>query len=149
MATGPNRVLAALVGVVVLLAVAAGVVSSRREATVLDRGTPEGVTQAYVQAVLDDDPAAAAALLSPASGCDINDVAQSYLPEAVRVVLESTTVDADTAVVTLRVTDTYGGGPFDSSEYSHTERVTLARDDGAWLVVGSSWLLPSCGPAKG
>lgn len=149
MAAAPNRVLAVLVGVVVLLAVVAGVVASQRQAPVLDRDSPEGVTQAYVQAVIDGDHLAAADLLSPSSGCDLADVSQAYLPEAVRVVLESAEVEGDQAVVVLRVTDRYSDGPFGSSEYSHTERVTLAREGGTWLVTGSSWLLPTCGPTKG
>lgn len=148
MTTGPNRVLAALVGVVVVLAFVAGVVASRRQVVALDSGTPEGVAQAYIRAVLDDDLAAAAALLSPASGCAIADTARS-MPDTVRVVLESTVVDGAAAVVTLRVTDSEGEGPFAASPRSHTERVTLARADGAWLVTGSSWLLPGCGHEKG
>lgn len=148
MTTGPNRVLAALVGVVVVVAIAAGVVASRRPVVTLDGGTPEGVTQAYVRAVLDDDLAGAAALLSPASGCGIADTVQS-MPDTVRVVLESAFVDEGTAVVTLRVTDSDGDVPFAGSSRSHTERVTLARADGVWLVTGSSWLLPGCDHRKG
>lgn len=148
MPTGPNRVLAALVGVVVLLAVVGGVVASRRQITALESGTPEGVTQAYVRAVLDGDLAAAAPLISPASGCTIADIAGS-LPGTVRVVLERTDVEADTAVVTLRVTDSDGDAPFGSSAHAHTERIALVRADGAWLITRSPWLLPGCVHTKG
>ena len=53
------------------------------------------------------------------------------------------------AVVTLEVTDQFSDGPFGTSEYSHRERVTLEREGGTWLIRGSSWLLPTCGPMKG
>ena len=149
MAASPNRVLVGLVGAVVLLAAVAGVVASQRESPVLDTGTPEGVTQVYVQAVIDGDHLGAADLLSPTSDCDLDDVSQAYLPDSLRVVLESTDVDGDRAVVTIVVTDRFSDGPFGASEYAHTERVTLAREGGSWLVTGSSWLLPSCGPMKG
>lgn len=122
--------------------------ASQRESPLLDRGTPEGVTQEYVQAVIDGDHLRAADLLSSESGCDLTDVSQAYLPDSLRVVLESAEVDGDRAVVTLDVTDQFSDGPFGTSEYSHTERMTLAREGGTWLVSGSSWLLPICGPAK-
>ncbi|HEY3436859.1 MAG TPA: hypothetical protein VGK35_04150 [Actinotalea sp.] len=149
MIAGPNRLLAVFVSVIVVLAVVAGVVASRRTSPVLDRATPEGVTQAYVQAVLAGDMAGAADLLAPASGCDITDTGQAYLPDSVRVVLESTTVDGSKAVVTLRVTDSYGDEPFGDGGYTHTERVTLEKDGGRWRVLASPWLLPMCVGAKG
>lgn len=145
----PNRLLAAAVGGVLLLAVLAGVMASRRESPVLDRETPEGVTQEYVQAVIDGDHLRAADLLSPTSGCDLADVSQAYLPDSLRVVLNSVEVDGERAVVTLEVTDRFSDGPFGTSEYSHTERLTLEREGGTWLISGSSWLLPTCGPMKG
>ena len=149
MAASPNRVLVGLVGAVVLLAAVAGVVASQRDSAVLDAGTPEGVTQVYVQAVIDGDHLRAADLLSPTSDCDLADVSQAYLPDSLRVVLESTDVDGERAVVEVRVTDRFSDGLFGASEYSHTESVTLAREGGTWLVTASSWLLPTCGPMKG
>jgi hypothetical protein len=55
MASGPNRVLAAVVGVVVLLAGIAGVVAANRTAPTLDPSSPQGVVQQYLKAVLDGD----------------------------------------------------------------------------------------------
>ncbi|RYV50907.1 hypothetical protein [Pengzhenrongella frigida] len=149
MTSGPNRVLAILVGLVVVLAAVAGVVVANRTAPSLDADTPAGVVQEYLQAVLAGDYPAAADLISPSSPCDAADVAQAYLPETARVVLDRTTVDGDRAVVTLDVTENAGDGPFGDSGYSHTERINVAREGGAWKITGSPWLLYSCDSTKG
>jgi hypothetical protein len=146
---GPNRVLVVLVGVVVLLAAIAGVVLARRAAPVLDHGTPAGVVQEYLKAVIDGDYPAAAALVSSSSGCGVSDVAAASIPDSVRIVLKHTAVTGDSAVVTVDVTEGTDEGPFGSSGYSHTERITLQRDGGAWTITGSSWLLYPCAATKG
>ncbi len=138
MTSGPNRVLAVLVGAVLLLAVVAGVVVANRSVPVLDPDSPEGAAQAFLQAVVDEDYAAAANLLSTSSACDAADIA--YYSESSRIVLDRVTVDGDTAVVTVRVTES-GGDLFGGSGWSHTERLTLEREDGAWKVTGSPWLM--------
>ena len=143
-----NRVLAFFVGAVVLLAILAGVVLSRRTAPLLDPGTPAGTVQAYVTAVTAGDYRAAAGLLSPLSGCDVADLTASPAPGSARVVLERTAVEGDYAVVTVNVTDEYQGGPFESSGYSRSERITLQREGGRWRITGSPWLLSSCGSTK-
>jgi hypothetical protein len=149
MATRPDRVLALLVGAIVFLAVVAGVVVANRSAPDVDPGTPEGVVQQYLQAVVDGDYPAAADLLAPSSGCDLSDVSAAYAPGSAQVVLKDTAVDGDRAVVTVDVTEGAGDDLFGSSGYSHTERVTVVRDDGAWKIAGSTWLLYSCGVTKG
>jgi len=143
-----NRVLALLVGGVVLLAVLAGVVVSRRTTPDLDPTTPAGVVQEYLKAVVDGDYPVAAKLLSPASGCSASDVSSAYAPGSAQIVLDRTAVNGDHAVVTVDVTEG-SGDPFGSSGYSHTERITLQRDGGLWKITGSPWLLPSCGFPKG
>lgn len=148
MTRGPNRVLAFLVIAVVLVAASAGVVVANRSTPTLDPDTPEATVQQYLQAVLDGDFPAAADLLAGSSDCDTSDVAQAYLPESARIVLDRTTVDGDRAVVTLDVADG-GGGPFGDSGYSRTERVSLALEDDAWKITGSSWLLYTCDSTEG
>lgn len=145
---GPNRVLGVLVGAVVVLAVVAGVVAANRTTPTLDRGRPEGVVQEYLQAVIAGDFHAAAGLLAPSSGCDASDVAAAAIPESARIVLKHAAVDGDHAVVTVEVTEDSGGDPFGSG-FSHTERITLERDGGAWKITGSPWLLYPCDSTKG
>jgi len=144
-----NRVLAIFVGAVVLLAVLAGVVVANRAAPDLNPGTPEGVVQRYLQAVFAGDYPAAVDLLSPSSGCDASDIAAGYGPAPARIVLDHTAVNGDHAVVTVKVTEGTEGGPFDSSGYSHTERITVQRESGVWKITGSPWLLSPCGSTKG
>lgn len=144
-----NRVLAIFVGAVVLLAVVAGLVVANRDTPALDPHTPEGVVQQYLQAVIAGNYPAAAELLSPSSGCDVSDLVAAYAPGSARVVLDHTTVDGDHAVVIVDVTEDSGDGPFGSSGFSHTERITVQREAGAWKITGSPWLLSSCGYTKG
>lgn len=144
-----NRALAVFVGAVVLLAVLAGVVVANRATPDLDRATPEGVVQQYLQAVFDGDYPIAAGLLSPSSGCDVSDVAAAYAPASARIVLGHSAVNGDHAVVTVKVTEGSGDGPFQSSGYSRTERITVQREGGVWKITGSPWLLPSCNSTKG
>ncbi len=148
MRSGPGRVLAVLVGAIAVLAVIAGVVVAHRPTPTLDPGTPEAVVQEYLRAVLAGDYPAAAATLSPRSGCDARDVAAAYVPSPVRVVLVRSAIDGDVAVVTVDVTEGAADDLFGASGYTHTERITLERDAGQWLILGSSWLLSSCGSTK-
>lgn len=149
MASGPNRVLAVVVGVVVLLAAIAGVVAANRTAPTLDPGTPQGVVQEYLKAVLKGDYPAAAALLSPTSGCTSSDVSSTSFSDSARIVLKDTAVDGDTAVVTVDVTEGADSGPFGDTGYTHTERITTQREGSTWMITGSPWLLYRCGSTKG
>jgi len=149
MSSGPNRVLAALVGVVVVLAVIAGVVGANRRAPTLDPNTPQGVVQEYLEAVLAGDYPAAAKLLSSDSGCGLSDVSSTTVSESARIVLKDTVVDGGTAVVTVDVTEGADSGPFGDSGYTHTERITAERDGSAWKISGSPWLLYMCQSTKG
>ncbi len=144
-----NRVLAVFVGAVVLLAVLAGVLVTNRAAPSLSPDTPEGVVQQYLKAVFAGDYPVAAALLSPSSGCKVSDVAAAYAPESAQVVLDHTAVTGDHAVVTLKVTEGSGSGPFESSGYSHKERITVQREGGVWKIASSPWLLSPCNAVKG
>ncbi len=148
MRSGPGRVLAVLVGAIAVLAVIAGVVVAHRSTPALEPGTPEAVVQEYLTAMLAGDYPAAVDTLSPRSGCDARDVAAAYVPSPVRVVLVRSAVDGDVAVVTVEVTEGAADDLFGASGYAHTERITLARDAGRWLILGSSWLLSSCGSTK-
>jgi len=149
MSSGPNRVLAAVVGVVVVLAVIAGVVGANRSAPTLDPSTPQGVVQEYLKAVLAGDYPAAADLLSASSGCSLSDVSSAGVSESARIVLEDTVVTGDTAVVTVEVTEGADSGPFGDSGYTHTERITAERDGSTWTISGSPWLLYLCRTTKG
>jgi len=144
-----NRVLAAFVGAVVLLAVIAGVVVANRDTLVPDRATPQGVVQEFLQAMFNGKNEVAAALLSPSTGCSASDLAASYSPGSSRIVLDDITLDGDQAVVTVDVTEGSANGPFESSGYSHKERISVQREGGVWKVTAAPWLLSGCDSSKG
>jgi hypothetical protein len=139
----PNRVLAIAVAVIALVAVLAGVVSSTRSATRYDRGTPEGVVQAYLEAVIDGDDREAAGLLAQDSECTVDDLDRTGVPDALRAVLRDTEVDGDTARVEVDL-DLAPAGPLDSFELTEEHTFRLVRADGKWLIQGTPWPMFEC-----
>lgn len=148
MRTRANVVLVVAVVAIVLLAVVAAVVSAGRDDAQADLATPEGTVQAYLEAVLDGDTEAAAALLVSPGSCDEADLQATDVVDSARVVLLETEVDeADggaTATVVVEVTELYDEGPFGSGGYGHTERLRLEEQDGGWRLSGVPWPLYDC-----
>ena len=142
MTSRPNRILAIVLGVIAVIGVAAGVLSVTRHGPEYGRGTPEGVVQAYLTAVVDGDHQDAAELLTQ-SPCTVEDLDRAYLPEDVRVVLRDTEVDGDTSQVKVDVVMS-SGGPLDGSEYSEEHTFRLARAGGDWLITGTPWPMYEC-----
>lgn len=140
-----GKVLAVVVGVLVLLAVVAGVVSATRDRADLPPGSPEAVVQDYVAAVYDGDVDAAAAHLAADSGCTVEDLGQAFAEPATRVVLRDSRIDGDRA--TVRLDFVRGGdGPF-QGEWTQEEAFRLARSDGSadWAITGAPWPMYGCG----
>ena len=73
----------------------------------------------------------------------MQDLDASYLPTSFRAVLEDQSDGGTTAVVTVQVTESGGAGPFDEG-FSHSERLLLVREDGAWRLSGTPWPLYAC-----
>ena len=142
MTTRPNRVLAIVVGLVVLLAVVAGVLAANRTVADHDRSTPEGVVQAYVVAVIDGDHEEAAGLLAEDSSCDVGDLESSYAPEVDRVVLRDSEVDGDQARVEVETVS--AEGPFGAFDYSERHTFRLERTGTGWRITGRPWPLFEC-----
>lgn len=141
----PNLVLGAVVLVAVVVAIAAVALTAGRSEAQYEPGTPEAAVQAYLRGILERDPAALE-WMSPDTGCDTTDLSQSYVPESARAVLVDAEVDGDQASVTVEISESSGGTPFDTYEYTHEEVYTLERDgSGAWLLTGAAWPLYTCG----
>lgn len=140
-----GTVLAIAVGVLVLLAVVAGLVSATRDTADLPAGSPEAVVQDYLRLVQDRDHVAALELLDPATTCTFEDLSSSSGEPAVRVVLVESRVDGDRATVRLDVVRGTGG-PL-QSEWSTEETFRLLRaDDGSgWSITGVPWPMYTCG----
>ena len=138
-----GTVLAIVVGILVLLAVVAGVYSTTRDGAELPAGSPEAVVQDYVSLVHEEDHEAALALLEPGTRCTVVDLESSYADPGARVVLRDTEVDGDRATVLLafvRGSD----GPF-QSEWTSEETFRLTRTDaGAWAISDVPWPMYEC-----
>lgn len=138
-----NRVLAIVLAAVVVVAVVAVVVSASRDTTSPEEGTPAGVVQDYLSAVVEGDHEEAASLIAPESPCDVTDLDRAYVPDDVRVVLRDTEVDGSTAQVRVEVVmssdDLLGG-----SEYSEEHTFRLVSTDPGWLVTGVPWPVYDC-----
>lgn len=142
-----NRLLAVMaIGLVALIAIAAIFVVVRDPVT-FDPDTPEGVTQAYLVAVLDEDGAAAHALLTPElqERCDVDELEDRYYRrEDSRITLVDAEIDGDTAKIEVKFTATYNEGPFGYSESSYEETFQLIRSDGAWRIAKAPWPYYRC-----
>ncbi len=140
MTSRPNVVLATVTGLVIVLAVVAGLLTLRREPPQLDVSTPDGTVQTFVLAFIDGDDETAVAFLDPSLGCKapLRDV---YRPTRVSLTVASTKTTEPKATVVLDVTE-YGGGPFDS--WSHREVYDLVRRDSGWMITGNPWPVYSC-----
>jgi hypothetical protein len=139
----PNRILAIVLAAVVVIAVVAVVVATNRQPQSYDRGTPQGVVQAYLEAVVAGDNAGAADYLAPGGTCDVEDLDRTSVPDGVRVVLRDTQVDGDRAQVEVDVvmpTD----GPFGGAEYSESHTFRLGKAGQDWRVQGVPWPMYDC-----
>lgn len=149
MSSRAGTVLAVVVGVLVLLAVVAGVVSATRDREDLPAGSPEAVVQDYVAKIYDGDVDAAATRLAADSACTVEDLSDAYAEPAARVVLRDSSVEGRRA--TVRLDFVHGtDGPF-QSEWTQEETFRLVREDGSagWAITGVPWPMPGCGAGRG
>ncbi len=130
---------AAIVAAVIVALVAGG-------ARTFPPGTPEHAVQGYLQAVAREDATAAFAYLS----ADLRQACGDYSREAItnrgdsglRVTLDGTTIrDDGTALVRVRILESYGGSPFGASESTMSMSFELRQEDGDWRFAQSPWPL--------
>ncbi|WP_411733502.1 hypothetical protein [Paeniglutamicibacter sp.] len=127
-----------------LVLVSVVVVLTRGTPRPLDAGTPAGVVQGYVTAVIGGDEAAAADFLEPGQDSRCKGF-ESIAPERnIRVALVSTTQRENTADVVVSISYTNVGGPFGSPEYASEESFDLSLVEGQWLISNAPWPLLVC-----
>lgn len=143
MTAQPNRVLLVVVALVAVAAVVAGVLLATRHEPRYDRGTPAGVVQAYVSAVIAGHNQEAAGFLAPDSPCDLTDLDRTQAPEDVRVVLRATEVRSGTARVEVEMA-TSSGDLLGGAEQVERHTFQLTRPDRAWLITGMPWPMYEC-----
>lgn len=142
MRSHPGRVLAIVVALVVALAVLTQVLLVDTRTADVDPASPEGVVRAYVEALVDEDPEAAAALLDPGSPCDAADVEQAYRPDVDRVLLLGTDVEGDDARVEIELQ--VGEGAFSAFGFAERHIFRLTSTDDGWRITGRPWPLYEC-----
>ncbi|UKA70639.1 hypothetical protein [Arthrobacter sp. FW306-06-A] len=140
----PDRVLLALVGVVVLLVVVAlAVVFTRGEPAPLDEDSPAGVVQRYSKAVIDGDVPTAQSYLTEGARSRCRGTYTGE-PSPARVVLISTTERTDSATVKVSIVRSAQGGPFGPSEYETEDAFSLLKVNGKWMIDQPPYPLMAC-----
>lgn len=133
-------VLGIIAGLVVALAVIAGIVGANRAQPIADPSTPEGAVQAYVTALVSHEDRAAGELLDPELGCPVP-LPEMYRPMRVSMSIVKAETTGDRASVVAELTE-HGQGLFDT--WTHRETFQLRLADGDWLVTGEPWPIYKC-----
>jgi hypothetical protein len=132
-----SRAALVAIGVVIALLVVVAVVFAIVPPPQFDPDTPEGTIQGYFQAVNDGDLSRATTYLTDelAATCDFD----RWLPETGSVVIMDVSIDGDEAVVDVRISVSYGEGPFNGGSYDENERVVMERIGDRWLISKPLW----------
>ena len=147
-----------LVGSAVLIAtllVVSIVVALTERAETLEEGTPERAVQAFLEAIEQEDYAAAYTFLSRdlTEDCTVEEFATANIRsgDAIgdrRVTLLKTTLLDGSAIVETRVTRFEASGPFGASQDSFEQPFTLRREEGEWRLVEVKWPYYGCGKPR-
>lgn len=140
----PNRVVAAVVGGIVVIAAVVVGLTWGRTVTTYDLALPEGVAQAYLQAAFDGRFDEAASHFAPDSDCDASDLDRAFIQEDIRISLTGVSTDNDRSTVRIAA-DLPGGGPFGGS-YEERHTLRLVQVAGDWKLTGIPWPLYDCTP---
>lgn len=129
-----------------VVAVAATIVSAVRAPADLEAGSPEAVVQRYLRAIADADRDTLRDLLSPAlrERCEREFHGEWPRSAGDAPVFEADLVGIDersagAVEVTVRITEFSGEPPFGGSGYDHTEVVVLERLGESWAVTEPTW----------
>ena len=140
--SGANRVLAVIVIFTFALAAVAAILTSSKEARDYAPNTPEGVVQSFLENVIDGKNEDAARYFSMTSTCDATDIDRSWIPDTVRVNLTNAQIEGERAYIDVAV-DMNQDQLF-GDMYSEKHSFRLAREGGAWKILGIPWPLYSC-----
>lgn len=130
-------------GALLLVLALAGILAAIREPAELDPGTPAGVVQQYVQAVMAGDNDLAADYLAQSTVCDAGDLDRTYVDPTSRIDLLSTSINGDRAHV--RVAVQIPTGELMQSNWTDERTIRLENVDGSWRITGIPWPLYECG----
>ena len=135
-----SRIALIVIGGVAVVLIAVAIVVAVQPPQELDPGTPQGVAQAYYQAILDGDEDLALSYIDDDVVANCSTYELSYFtPDSARVVIEKTEVDGDGARVDVVVTETWGEGPFGGGSNTFDETLIMTRSDDAWVISRMPW----------
>lgn len=136
-----------------ILLIAAAVLASNQAPERYPVGSPEAVVQDYFEALIDDRPDDALALLDDdlAESCHRDSGPRLNGFTVSRVVLDDVEFDqgddgVESARVRVRITDSFGNSFFGPDESTFSETVTLTRTSGQWHISTPPWPYFDCGP---
>lgn len=139
---GNRPLIVAGAALAVLVAVAAIVVVAGPRTDELDPDSPEGVVQAYVQAIVDGDEELARSYVDTPEDCTDRD--PPPFDDSFRMTLSSVDVDAGEADVAVVITRSSGEPPFDRYESTTEAEFSLQRRGSEWLVTDVPWEFRAC-----
>lgn len=146
-----------LIGAAAILAVlliASIVLALTSRETEFPPGTPERAVQDLLRATENDNIEAAYGMLSAdlLEKCQLKDYAdRSYRfddDRDIRATLREAKIIDGVTFVEVRITEFYGGGPFDSGESSYNRRYALRQEDGEWKFTEYPWPYDYCGESE-
>lgn len=138
----PNVVLAVIVGLVLVLAVLAAVISARRATPAGDPGTPEGTVQLYLFALVEGDDDEVVALLDPDLGCRVPLPDHFMTGGRLQLNFLNTRIRDGRAEVLVEITQYDDTSPFNTN--SHRQTFDLRPQGATWLITGSPWPVYQC-----
>jgi hypothetical protein len=139
----PNRLLAAIVGAVLVAALASIAITSSQQNAKLSSGTPEWVVQSYLVAMFDGETDKALAFLADSSPCNITHLDQAWINRNANIDLLNSEISGATAKVEIAAE--FGNSDLFNSSYveSHTYRLEKVLTE--WLITGIPWPVYDCG----
>ena len=143
MRTSANRMLAAIVAVLVVIGLVIASVSSSWQASPRDPKSPEGVLQTYLEAVAAHDAEAALAQLESDTKCTVANFQQMYYDNSSRVNLVDVSITGDQANVQVRI-EHGDGDPFGST-WNEDQSFQLVRSGDSWRLHGMPYPVYNCG----
>lgn len=137
------------ISVVVVLALLVTLALTDRNVRSYDPGTPEATAQAYIQALFDEDRAAAHGYLSSdlQDKCEPYDLELWWVRGAESASFDEVRIDGEHAEIELRLLSTdfeLGIFPFDNYDYSRETELELDRVAGEWVITNATWPLAGC-----
>jgi hypothetical protein len=131
---------AAIIAAAALVAI---VVLALQRPVEFDEGTPQGLAQRYVRALVDGDFRTAVGYLDEALGCRRSDLRYFEFSRSgsFTVRLTGTHIEGDAAEIDLVISE--HSGPFGAG-YDYQTTLVMERRRGEWIIVETPWPLYQC-----